>query len=91
MKIIHKHNHHYLLHAMFDWKYLFHKKKENVERMRTFSYHWLMFWILIFVLMMVVEEYLQVDLVYPMPMVVEPNMNDDDDDENFSMYVHHEN
>jgi hypothetical protein len=43
------------------------------------------------VLMMVVEAYLQVDFEYLMLMVVEPKMNDDDDDENFSMYVHHEN
>ncbi len=44
--------------------------------------------ILIFVRMMVVEEYLQDDLEYPLLMVVEPNMNDYD--ENFSMYAHHE-
>jgi hypothetical protein len=44
--------------------------------------------ILIFVRMMVVEEYLQDDLEYPLLMVVEPNMNDYD--ENFLTYAHHE-
>lgn len=40
--------------------------------------------------MMEVEEYLQVDFEYLMLMVVEPSTIDDDD-ENFSTYVHHEN
>jgi hypothetical protein len=34
MKIIHKHSHHYLLHAMFDWKYLF--QKGNLMEMESF-------------------------------------------------------
>ncbi len=92
MKIIHKHNHYYLLHAMFDWKYLFWTKKKFSRngKIEVFSYHWLKFWmlILIFVRMMVVEEYLQDDLEYPLLMVVEPNMNDYD--ENFLTYAHHE-
>lgn len=47
-------------------------------------------YVLIFVPMMEVEEYLQVDFEHLMPRVVEPRMNDDDDDEHLLMYVHPE-
>jgi hypothetical protein len=40
-------------------------------------------------MMEVVEVYLQVDYEHLMLMEVDPKMNDDD--ENFLMYVHHEN